>query len=174
MLLCANLSALLVGTVLLPSMVLALSFQVTNLTANSSLNFSSGLSLNNSGTVGTITQIGGVDEFVLIDSSGNVTNLTQGQFTHVGQGSINDFGQAAFVGNASTASLDDGDVIFFDGTSFTNITNGSPIPQPAGVLGQTLNNSGQITFGSNAGLFFFDGTQLLDLTAGTGITNLGN
>ena len=152
----------------------AATFQVTNITAHSAYDFSFGLSLNDDGVVATVGRIGGIDDFVLVGRSGIVTNLTQGQYTHVGPGSINDAGEAAFVGNASTRSLEDGEVLVFDGSDLSSVTSGSPTPKPAGVLGRTLNNSGQIAFATTSGLYFWDGTNLTNITARSGIKDVGN
>ena len=157
-----------------PSSGFAVQFKIITLTQGSGLNFGSGVSLNSSGVVGTVVRIGSEDEFVLVDKAGNITNLTQSQFIQVGQGAINDLGQAAFVIASIPDFSMDTDVIFFDGSLFQNITNGSFSIQPAGVLHRTVNNSGQIAFGTDNGPVFFDGNQLIDVTAGSGITALGN
>ena len=133
---------------------------LTNLTAGSGLVFGSGLSLNEAGTIGTISD----GDFYLIDRRGNIERLTDLHFLLIGQGSINNRGQAVFQLQ--------GDAIFFDGTSFHNLTNGTLTVESAGLLGKTLNDRGQIAFGTGTALILFertDGTAGVDVTAGTGI-----
>lgn len=65
-------------------------------------------------------------------------------------------------------------MIFYNGTTFENITNGALDVQPGGVLGKTLNNSGNIAFGTESGLFLYNGTQVTDIFAGTGLSDMGN
>jgi hypothetical protein len=120
--------------------------------------------------VGTVGAVGtSSDDFYLIDRRGNITRLTTSQSPSIGQGSINDHDQVAFVFQ--------GDAIFFDGTTFHNVTNGALTVEPAGLLGRALNNRGQLAFGTGVQLIFpvgGDGTNLVDVTAGTGITCCGN
>jgi len=145
-------------------------FVVRNLTENPITIFGSKLSLNNSGQIGTTIRVGNTDDFVIMDFNGNVVNITQGQFGVAGTSSINDLGQAVFL-SADNFGLDNGDVIFFDGTNFTNLTNSSF--NVFRLDGRALNNNGQIAFGTSSGVIFYDGTQLSNITAGTGLVCCG-
>jgi hypothetical protein len=153
------LATLILGFVLAPGLGLALTFNVINLTENSDLPFNSN-SLNSLGVVGATV---GFEDFFLIDKAGNISNLTQSMFTTVGAGSINDNGEVAFIG--------DGDVYFYDGSKFQNLTNG--LFSDPNMLGRALNNLGQIAFITPSDppseLIFFDGMQFIPITAGTDI-----
>ena len=55
-----------------------------------------------------------------------------------------------------------------------NVTNGAFNIAPAGVGGNTLNDAGQIVFGTSQGVILFNGSELLDLTLGTGLNPRNN
>lgn len=151
----------------------AATVEIVNLTRSSGLLFGSGLSITNSGRIGTLTSINGQDEFVIITAPNGIVNLTHGQFARVGQGSINERGQAAFqVRDASQA--DYGEAVLFDGHTFIALTTQSSIVAPAGLLGSCLNNAGQVVFATRDSLLMYEKGVVSDLLAGTTVTNLGN
>lgn len=145
--------------VLAPGVGLALPFKIINLTENHNQRFAS-RSFNSFGVVGASVD---PDDFVLIDKTGNITNLTQSQFSTVHSGSINDNGEAAI--------LADGDVYFFDGTNLNNITNGSLAVNS--LQGHTLNNSGHIVFSTGSQLFLYDGSAINPIPTGNNFISIG-
>jgi hypothetical protein len=149
-------------------------FRILNLTQSLGLPFGSGVSLNDQDVIATLVHIEGIGEIVTVDINGAFTNLTQGQFHSLGQPSINNLGQIVFPGNVEPPTAANGDVIFWNGSSFQNITNGSIPVYPAGVLGRALNDSGLVAIGTTQGLVLYNGVDLTLLTSGTSITDTGN
>ena len=152
-------------------------FRILNLTESLGSRFSSGISLNNQNVIATLVEVGSTREVVTVDINGNFTNLTQGGFNFPGQASINDLAQTVFTadveppGDCTVANCN---VVFWNGISFQNITNGTIPVEPAGVLGRALNDSGQVAIGTKEGLVLHNGANLIMLTAGTSITGTGN
>jgi hypothetical protein len=152
-------------------------FHTLNLTQSLGLPFGSGVSLNNQDVISTLVRIGSIDEVVTVNINGDFTNLTQGQFNFPGQASINNLGQIVFtvdVEPPDDCSVVNCNVIFWNGSSFQNITNGSIPVYPAGVLGRALNDSGLVAIATNQGLALYNGMNLTMLTSGTSITDTGN
>jgi len=160
---------------LIPLFLLAVSttllgqeFDLLNLTKSLGLPFGSGISLNNQDVIATLVRVGTSDEIVTVDINGNFTNLTQGQFNFPGQASINNLGQIVFVVDVEPpddCSVVNCNVVFWNGTRFQNITNGSIPVEPAGVLGRALNDSGQVAIGTKEGLVLYNGVKLINLTS---------
>ena len=152
-------------------------FRILNLTESLGSWFSSGISLNNQNVIAILVEVGSTCEVVTVDINGNFTNLTQGGFNFPGQASINDLAQTVFTadveppGDCTVANCN---VVFWNGISFQNITNGTIPVEPAGVLGRALNDSGQVAIGTKEGLVLHNGANLIMLTAGTSITGTGN
>jgi hypothetical protein len=91
-----------------------------------------------------------------------------------GQPSINNLGQIVFPINIRPPTDITGDVIFWNGSSFQNITNGSIPVYPAGVLGRALNDARLVAIGTTEGLALYNGVNLTMLISGTSITDTGN